>query len=89
MAIPAIVPVEVRIWVMFTPEADVAPDTSDCATVQSKVVPVTLLVRAMDEVVPEHIVCNAGVAIATGIGFTVITTVIGIPVHPFAVGVIV
>jgi hypothetical protein len=72
---------------MLVPEAAVAPETPDCTTVQEKVVPVTLLVRAMEEAVPEHIVCEPGVAVATGIGFTVIKTVIGVPAQPLAVGV--
>lgn len=58
-------------------------------TVQLKVVPPTLEVRAILVVCPEQIVCELGVAVATGIGFTVIITVIGVPTHPFAVGVIV
>jgi hypothetical protein len=35
----------------------------------------------------EHTVCEAGVATAFGVGLTVIVKVIGIPKHPFAVGV--
>ena len=38
------------------------------------VVPETVPVRAIAEFVPEQIVCNAGAAIATGNGFTVIRT---------------
>ena len=72
---------------MLVPEAAVAPETPDCTTVQEKVVPVTLLVSAIDGAVPEQIVCDAGVAVATGIGFTVITTVTGVPVQLLAVGV--
>jgi hypothetical protein len=53
------------------------------------VLPATLLVRAMDGAVPEQIVCDAGVAVATGVGFTVITTVFVAPEHPLAVGVMV
>ena len=83
------VAVAVRIWEMVEPEAAVAPETSDSATVQENVVPVTLLVSAMDGAVPEHIVCNAGVVVATGIGFTVTTTVMDVPEQPLAVGVIV
>jgi hypothetical protein len=74
---------------MVDPEDAVAPETPACTTVQAKVVPVTLLVRAMDGAVPEQIVCEAGVAVATGVGFTVITTVNGVPEHPLAVGVMV
>jgi len=72
---------------MVEPEAAVAPVTSDSDTVHANVVPATLLVSAMEGAVPEHIVCNAGVVVATGIGFTVTTTVIGIPAHPLAAGV--
>jgi hypothetical protein len=72
---------------MVEPEVAVAPETPDCTTVQAKVLPVTVLLRATEEAVPEQIVCEAGVAVATGIGFTVITTVLVAPAHPFAVGV--
>jgi hypothetical protein len=74
---------------MVEPEAAVAPVTSDSDTVQANVVPDTLLVSAMEGAAPEHIVCNAGVVVATGIGFTVTTTVIGVPVQLLAVGVMV
>lgn len=74
---------------MVEPEAAVAPETSVSATVQLKMVPATLLVRAMDGAVPEHIVCNAGVVVATGIGLTVITTILAAPAQPLAVGVMV
>jgi hypothetical protein len=43
----------------------------------------------MEGAVPEHIVCNAGVVVATGVGFTVITTTLAVPEHPLAAGVIV
>jgi hypothetical protein len=52
-------------------------------------VPVTLLVSATEVAVPEQIVCEAGVAVAIGLGFTVMTTVTGVPAHPLAVGVMV
>jgi hypothetical protein len=74
---------------MLVPELAVAPETPDCTTVQAKVVPVTLLVRAMEDAVPEQIAWETGVAVATGIGFTVTITVIGAPEHPVVVGVIV
>jgi hypothetical protein len=53
------------------------------------VVPVIFPDNAMDGAVPEQMVCVEGVAVATGFGFTVITTVIGVPLHEFAVGVMV
>ena len=37
----------------------------------------------------EHIVCDVGAAMATGVGLTVITTFKGDPWHPLAMGVIV
>jgi hypothetical protein len=66
----------------------VAPLAPVCeVTVQSNVVPVTLLVKAILVAAPEHIVCVDGVAVATGLGLTVMVTVIGAPAHPLAVGV--
>ena len=56
MAVPAVVPMAVRLWAMVDPEDKLAPETSDSTTVQAKVVPETLLVSAMDGAVPEHIV---------------------------------
>ena len=50
-------------------------------------VPATLLVSAMDGAVPEQIVCDAGVVVATGVGLIVITTDLVAPAHPLAVGV--
>ena len=43
----------------------------------------------MEGVVPEQIVCKAGVDVATGMGLTVIITDTGIPAQLLAVGVIV
>ena len=89
VAVPGVVPVAVKICAMLFPLPAVAPDTFVCTTVHEKVVPATLLVSAIEVVAPEQIVCDAGVAVATGFGFTVMTTVIGVPAQPFAVGVIV
>ena len=50
-------------------EAPLAPVCE--VTVHANVVPATLLVNAMLVAVPEHIVCVAGVAVATGVGLTV------------------
>lgn len=38
---------------------------------------------------PEHIVCDAGLATAVGVGFTSTDAVTGLPGHPLAVGVMV
>ena len=43
----------------------------------------------MANATPEHLVCSAGVIVATGIGFTVTEAVIGVPEQLFAVGVMV
>jgi hypothetical protein len=76
---------------MFDPVPAAAPVNKPelVATVQLKVVPATLLVKAIPVVPPEQNVCEAGVAVTTGVGLTVTTTVIGVPAHPAAVGVIV
>lgn len=87
MAIPDVVPVAVRVWAILDPEDAVAPETPDWTTVQANVVPVTLLVRATDVAAPEHIVCEPGVAMATGMGLTVITTTFVVPLQPLDVGV--
>ena len=48
-----------------------------------------LVDRAIAVAVPLQIVCAAGVAIASGVGFTVISTVMAEPVHVPIAGVIV
>ena len=58
--------------------------------VQLKVVEATLPVIAIVVIAPpEHIVCEAFVAVALGVGFTNTVVVIGLPRQPFAVGVMV
>jgi hypothetical protein len=74
---------------MAAPEEDVAPETPDCTTVQEKVVPATGLLSATELAAPEQIAWEAGVAVATGIGFTVIITTFGVPAQALAVGVMV
>ena len=52
--------------------------------------PAILLLNAICVIVAdEQMVCDEGVAVATGAGFTSTVAVIGAPIHPFAVGVIV
>lgn len=60
---------------MSVPLLAEAPVTLVCVTVQEKVVPVTLLVSAMPVEPPEQMLCEEGVAVAEGVGFTVIVTV--------------
>jgi hypothetical protein len=58
-------------------------------TVQVNVEPATLLDNTIPVTSPEQIIGAAGVAVAVGVGLTVIVTVIGVPGQVFAVGVIV
>lgn len=46
-------------------------------------------VKLIAAMAPEHIVCDVGVAITSGVGFTSTVAVIGVPVQPLATGVIV
>ena len=87
--VPGVVPVAVSVCAMDVPEPAVAPLAPDWLTVQLKVVPVTVPLKAIDVALPEQIVWVVGVAVTVGIGFTVTVTVIGVPEQPFAVGVIV
>jgi len=53
-------------------------------------VPATLPLNTIVVIgVPEQIVCDAGVATASGVGLTSTVAVIGVPKQPFAVGVMV
>jgi hypothetical protein len=88
VAVPAELPVAERDCAIVAPVDAKAPETPDWTTVQEKVVPVILLVRAIDEAAPEQIVCVAGVTVATGTGVTIIGTVMVVPLHELAVGVI-
>ena len=47
--------------------------------------PGTVLVNAIEVLSPEQNVWLVGVAVPTGVGFTVTVTLIGLPVQPFAV----
>ena len=79
----------VKTWLMVAPLASIAPDTLDETTVQLKVVPATVPAKAMEGAFPEQMVFDAGVAVTVGMGLTVITTVMAVPGHPLADGVIV
>ena len=64
---------------MLVPFPAAAPDTPVCVTVQAKVVPVTLLDKAILGAAPEHTVCDVGVATTLGVGLTVTVTVNVLP----------
>jgi len=65
---------------MVAPEDADAPETPDSTTVQANVVPETLLESAIDGAVPEQIVCDAGFAVAIGMGFTVKLLPLSVPI---------
>ena len=85
---PGAEPVVVKTWEMLSPLPADAPEAPVWVTVHEKVVPETLLVKAMEVVAPEQMEGAAGVAVTFGMGFTVITTLTGVPEHPFTEGVI-
>jgi hypothetical protein len=72
---------------MLEPAPADEPVTKDSLVVHPKVEPTGDELNAMPVTSPEQIVCDAGVAIAAGIGLTVITTLIGEPTQLFNVGV--
>jgi hypothetical protein len=63
------------------------PIPAPCARVQVNVLPATVLVSAMFGAVPVQIEAEDGVAVSTGLGFTVMSTVNVEPEQLFAVGV--
>jgi hypothetical protein len=81
-----------RVWEIILPDPFDAPvmlPAGNTEIVQLKVVLTVALASAIDVVPVEHMFCETGVAVTLGVGFTVSTTLIGRPGHPFAVGVIV
>jgi hypothetical protein len=69
------------------PLAPLAPLVLFCNTVQLKPAPVGVELKAIEGDVPSQIVCNTGVAVTTGVGFTVIGISIGNPTQLNKVGV--
>ena len=78
----------VNVPLMGVPEPLVAiPVTTGLSLVQVKVVPATVPVNAILVIaLPEQIVCEAGVAVAFGVGLTVMVKVFDGPIQ-FTVGV--
>jgi hypothetical protein len=70
--------VVVLFWLAINP---VVPGVA--VAVQLKVAPLTAELNVTKaELVPEHIVCGPGAIVTSGVGLTVISTVIGVPAHP-------
>lgn len=86
---PALVLVAVNVCAITVPELAEAPVTLVCVTVHAKVVPAILLVSAILLALLEQMLCEDGVAVALGSGFTVIVTVAAAPGQPAEEGVIV
>ena len=83
VAAPEFVPEFVSVCAMLLPLLLDAPVTPFCDTVQAKVVPVTFDVKAIDGAVLLHIVCDDGVAVTFGVGFTVIVAVVVAERQPY------
>ena len=83
-------PLAVKGWAIEVPVPDKAPVTLVTVGVHANVVPLTLfgLVIAMEVVPVRQNVWEVGLTEALGTRFTVTTVLIGVPEHPFAVGVI-
>ena len=71
------------------PLAAIPVTVATLSLVQLNTVPLTVPVSTIVVIGPEQMVCEAGVAVASGVGFTSTVAVIGAPGQPFAVGVIV
>ena len=86
---PVVVFVKVPV-ILPDPVAAIPVTKAALSLVQLYVVPAILPFNTTCAMVaPEQIVCVSGVADATGLTFTSTVAVIGAPVHPLAVGVIV
>src|SRR6185503_14123317 len=88
VTVAGVEPVSVSVCAIGLPLPLLAPLTlAGALAVQVNVVPVTVPFSTTDVVDPEQIVC--GDAVTVGVGFTVTSTVIAVPVQPLANGVIV
>lgn len=88
-AVPTLVLVAVSVCAITVPVPAEAPLTFVCVTVQANVVPPVLLLREIEVVLPEQILCDDGVAVTVGAGLTVTVAVMGEPGQPAAEGVMV
>ena len=71
------------------PFAAIPVTVATLSLVQLNTVPLTVPVRTIVVIGPEQMVCEAGVAVASGVGFTSTVAVIGAPGQPLADGVMV
>jgi hypothetical protein len=89
VAVPALVPEFVSACAIEVPDPAEPPVTPDETTVQANVAPLTPELNAIPDTCALQMVCDEGVSVSTGIGFTVSTTVVVFPTQEPAVGVIV
>ena len=89
VVVPETSPVTDNVWLIVAPVPALAPDVPDSTTVQANVAPAGVELNEIPVDVPEQIASVAGVAIAVGNGFTVITTSIGSPTQVPMFGVMV
>jgi len=89
--VPIVVPLLLKVCAILVPQAEAQSDPPliplPCDTVHVKVLPDTLLVSEMPVEVPLQMDALEGLAVATGLGFTVTSTVNAVPAQPVAVGV--
>ena len=76
MAVPAVAPELISVCAIVVPLPAEAPETPLWTTVQLNVVPETPPVNEIQVAEPEQSVCEAGVAITSGTGYTLISGVV-------------
>ena len=87
VVVPTAAPDALNVCAIVDPVPAVAPLEPDSVTVHANVAPAGVELNAIPVDVPEQIVWLLGVATTTGVGFTVITTSIGVPTQVPKVGV--
>jgi hypothetical protein len=86
VSVPAILPDPDAAMPLTGPPASVPLSLVQLYTTPATALPLSTIVVIAT---PEQTVCEAGVAVAVGVGFTSTVAVIGVPAQPLAVGVIV
>ena len=78
----AVLLVRVPVIGLLVPPAAIPVTLTKLSLVHAYVVPATVLVNTIGVIADaEQIVCDAGVAVAYGVGFTVIVKLVAVPVH--------